>query len=407
MEPLLLVTHRIPFPPNKGDKITNFEFLRYFAQRYDVYLGTFIDDTRDEQHVDTVRGYCRDAHFERVHPRSARLLSARGLLTGSALTLAFYSRRGLRRWSERVVANHSIRKVFVSSAPMYQFAPSAGAGAVRVVHYQDLDSDKWRQYAPTKAWPLSAIYRREWRTLLDYERLIARDADAGLFVTPAEADMFRTLAPESAHKIHWPGHGLDHEYYKPIPDTPSPYPEGSTPVVLIGVMDYWPNEDAAIWYAREIHPRVRAVHPQVSFYVVGMNPTRRVRELAALPGVFVTGEVPDVRPWFQWAAVVVAPLRIARGVQNKALQAMAMQRPVVMSTMSASSLSARPGEDIEIAETADEFAAKVSELLRDRVAADAMGVRARARILRDYSWPRTMERIDALLAGKFTASCTC
>ena len=165
-EPLLLLTHRIPFPPNKGDKITNFEFLRHFAQRYEVHLGTFIDDPRDEEHVDTVRQFCRDVHFERVHPRWARLLSVRGLLTGSALTLAFYSRRGLRRWSERVVANHSIRKVFVSSTPMYQFAPPAGPGTVRVVHYHDLDSDKWKQYAGTKAWPLSAIYRREWRTLL-------------------------------------------------------------------------------------------------------------------------------------------------------------------------------------------------------------------------------------------------
>ena len=374
--------------------------MRHFAQRYEVHLGTFIDDPRDEEHVDTVRQFCRDVHFERVHPRWARLLSVRGLLTGSALTLAFYSSRGLRRWSERVVAKHSIRRVFVSSTPMYQFVPPAGPGTVRVVHYHDLDSDKWKQYAGTKAWPLSAIYRREWRTLLHYERLIARDAEAGLFVTPSEADMFRRLAPESAHKIHWPGHGLDHEYYKPVPDTPSPYPEGATPVLLVGVMDYWPNEDAAIWYAREVHKEVRAAHPMASFYVVGMNPTRRVRELAVLPGVFVTGQVPDVRPWFQHASVVVAPLRIARGIQNKALQAMAMQRPVVMSGMSASSLSARPGEDIEVADTANEFAVKVSGLLRDRTKADAMGVRARARIQRDYSWQRTMERIDALLAGK-------
>lgn len=397
MEPLLVLMHRIPFPPNKGDKITNFEFLRYLAQRYEVHLGTFIDDARDQEHVDTVRKFCRSAYFETIRPRWARLLSARGLLTGSALTLAFYSGGGLRRWSKHVARKHAIRKVFVSSTPMYQFVPPARPGTVRVVHYHDLDSDKWKQYSQTKAWPLSAIYRREWRTLLEYERRIARDAEAGLFVTPSEAEMFRSLAPESAHKIHWPGHGLDHKYYQPQPGTRSPYPGEAPAVLLVGVMDYWPNEDAAIWYASEIHPQVRAVHPSASFYVVGMNPTRRISELAELPGVFVTGKVPDVRPWFQHAAVVVAPLRIARGIQNKALQAMAMQRPVVMSRMSAASLSARPGEDIEVADTAQEFAAKVGGLLSNRAAADAMGVRARERIVRDYSWQRTMDRIDDML----------
>ncbi|MEP6609189.1 MAG: TIGR03087 family PEP-CTERM/XrtA system glycosyltransferase [Burkholderiaceae bacterium] len=404
MEPLLLLMHRIPFPPNKGDKITNFEILRYFAQRYEIYLGTFIDDPRDEAHVDTVREFCREAHFERIDARWARLASARGLLNGSALTLTFYSGRRLRRWSQRVAERHSIRSIFVSSTAMYQFVPRV-TGAVCVVHYHDLDSDKWRQYASTKAWPLSAVYRREWRTLLAYERFIARDSNAALFVTPSEADFFRTLAPESAHKVHWPGHGLDHDYYRPASGAPSPYPDGASPILFVGVMDYWPNEDAAIWYAREIHPLVRAANPNASFYVVGMNPTRRVQELAALPGVFVTGQVPDVRPWFQHAAVVVAPLRIARGIQNKALQAMAMQRPVVMSRMSAASLSARAGEDIEVADTALEFADEVAGLLRDRGRGDAMGERARARIERDYSWQRTMQRIDALLTTK--TKCTC
>jgi sugar transferase (PEP-CTERM/EpsH1 system associated) len=282
---------------------------------------------------------------------------------------------------------------------MYQFVPREARNAVKVIHYHDLDSDKWRQYAETKPWPLSTVYRREWRRLFDYERKIALDADAGLFVTPSEAGLFRQLAPESSHKIHWPGHGLDHDYYQRSGVTASPYPKGAKPVVFVGVLDYWPNEDAAIWYAREVHRRVQAAHRDALFYIVGMNPTRRVRELATLPGVVVTGQVPDVRPWFQHASVVVAPVRIGRGIQNKVLQAMAMERPVVMSGLSADSLSARPGEEIDIADTAEEFAAKVVALLNDPAAAGAMGLRARERILRDYSWQKTMERIDSLLTG--------
>lgn len=397
MEPLLLLTHRIPFPPNKGDKITNFEFLRFFSKRYDVHLGTFIDDPRDAVHVDKVREYCRSAHFQPLHPVVSRLFSTRSFLTGEALTLSYYPRRALRDWCERTVSANGVRRVFVSSTPMYQFVPRAASDAVKIVHYHDLDSDKWRQYAQTKPWPLSSVYRREWRRLFEYERKIALDAKAGLFVTPSEAELFRKLAPESARKIHWPGHGLDHDYYSPTGAAQDPYSGEGPAVLFVGVLDYWPNEDAAIWYAREIHGRVRSVRRDARFFIVGMNPTPRVRELASLPGVVVTGAVPDVRPWFQRASVAVAPLRIARGIQNKVLQAMAMECPVVASRMSAESLSAVPGEEIDIAESAEEFAGKVTALLADPARARRMGTLARARILRDYSWQQTMERIDAML----------
>ena len=333
MEPLLFLAHRIPYPPNKGDKITNFEMLKYFSKRYEVHLGTFIDDPRDRVHRDEVLKYCGSAHFENLNPRLRRLMSAPALAGRRALTLAYYPRRNLLSWCERTVRERGIKRVFVSSTPMYQFVPPAAANAACVIQYHDLDSDKWRQYAETTPWPMSAIYRRESVALLEYERAIARQVDAGFFVTPSEAALFRELAPESAHKIHWPGHGVDHEYYRSTPDRENPFPPGTKAVLFVGVLDYWPNEDAAIWYAREIHSRVRQTAGDVRFYVVGMNPTPRVRELGTLPGVVVTGEVPDVRPWFQHASVVVAPLRIARGIQNKVLQAMAIGRPVVMSRM--------------------------------------------------------------------------
>jgi sugar transferase (PEP-CTERM/EpsH1 system associated) len=400
MDPLLFLTHRIPYPPNKGDKITNFEMLKYFSKRYEVHLGTFVDDRRDRRHRAELLKHCRSAHFEDLDPTFRRVASVGALLGRRPLTLAYYPRRRLARWCDSVVREHGIRKVFVSSTPMYQFVPRSAADAARVIHYHDLDSDKWRQYAETTAWPMSAIYLRESVTLLQYEREIARDADAGFFVTPSEAELFRRLAPESARKIIWPGHGLDHEYYRRSDGFASPYPEGAKTVLFVGVLDYWPNEDAAIWYATAIHEKVRAACPDARFYAVGMNPTRRVRDLAALPGVTVTGEVDDVRPWFQHASVVVAPLRMARGIQNKVLQAMAMERPVVMSRMLASSLSARAGEEVMLAGTAAEFAAGVAGLLQDPAAAARMGRCARQRILSDYSWQTTMERMDAFLADR-------
>ena len=398
MEQLLFLTHRIPYPPNKGDKITNLEMLKFFSKRYEVHLGTFIDDPRDRVHRDKVLEYCRTAHFENLNPALSRLVSARALLGRRALTLAYYPRRNLSRWCDEVARKHAITKTFVSSTPMYQFIPRAATHAVRVIHYHDLDSDKWRQYADTKPWPLSAIYRRESRALLAYEREIARDADAGFFVTPSESDLFRSLAPESSLKIHWPGHGLDHVYYCPSDKLLNPFPTGMKPIVFVGVLDYWPNEDAACWFARNSLPAIRAADPAAMFYVVGMNPTAQVRALARLSGVVVTGEVADVRPYFQHAAVIVAPLRLARGIQNKALQGMAMERPVVMSKLCAASLSAVPGREIETAETAEGFSEKVLTLLGDHDRARAMGREARARVLRDYSWDDTMERMNMRLS---------
>lgn len=399
MEPLLFLTHRIPYPPNKGDKITNYEMLRYLSKRYEIHLGTFIDDPRDLAHREKVLEFCASAHFEELSPTVSRLISVRALIGQGSLTLAYYPRRNLQRWCNQVVRDNRIKRAFVSSTPMYQFAQGIENLRSRVIHFHDLDSDKWRQYAESKPWPLSALYRRESRTLLEEERSIAIHADAGFFVTPSEADLFRTLAPESADKIHWPGHGLDHAYYSPNEAVGSPYKSSERVVLFVGVMDYWPNEDAAIWFAKEGFPFVQALHPGARFYIVGLNPTPRVKALALQPNVVVTGEVHDVRPYLQHAAVIIAPLRIARGIQNKALQGMAMERAVVMSPICAESLSAVPGSEIEVAGSGREFGEKISSLLAESERASAMGKRARRRVLNDYSWDDTMKRMETFLEG--------
>lgn len=405
MEPLLFLTHRIPYPPNKGDKITNFEMLRYFARHYEVHLGTFVDDPQDLQHTTKVREYCASAHFEPLRPVVSKLLSARALFGSGPLTLAYYPRKNLQEWCARVVAERNVRLAFISSTPMFQFVRGLSALARRVIHFHDLDSDKWRQYAESRSWPLSAVFRREGRALLQEERAIAREADAGFFVTPAEAELFRTLAPESAGRIHWPGHGIDFDYYCPSDQFSSPYREGEKAILFVGVMDYWPNVDAATWFSREILPSIRSQHPGAVFYVVGLNPTPSVRSLAEQPGVVVTGGVADVRPYLQHADVVVAPLRIARGIQNKALQGMAMKRAVVMTPPCAASLSARAGAEIEVAETGVEFVTKVSDLLQHADRADTMGSLARQRVRSDYSWNETMMRMNSFLAADTTSEC--
>jgi sugar transferase (PEP-CTERM/EpsH1 system associated) len=395
MEPLLYLTHRLPYPPNKGDKIRSYHLLRYLSQHYRVFLGSFIDDERDAEHLPAVRKLCGGIRIERLHPGLAKLVSLRGLISGEALTLPYYRNAALARWVDETVREFGVRKAVLFSSPMAQY--TLPHPELRVVaDFCDVDSAKWTQYADTRPWPLSWVYRREGQRLLQFERRAARSAAATVFVTAAEAQLFAERAPESGPQLRAVGNGVDSDYFAPLSERESPFRGNEIPVVFTGAMDYWPNIDAVIWFATEILPRVRAVNDQVHFYVVGMNPAPAVTALAQLEGVTVTGRVPDVRPYLQHARVVVAPLRIARGVQNKALEAMAMARPVVVTAACAAGIGGAVGREYEAAADALSFAQRVLDYL-DPLVGDAVGQRARRRIRSEYSWDSNLSRFGALL----------
>lgn len=395
MQPLLYLVHRIPFPPNKGDKVRSYHLLRHLASRYEVFVGTFVDDPADWAHVAALRTLCADAYVGTIRPRLARLRSLAGWVRGEALTLPFYRSRGLAEWVEAVIARHRIRKAVIFSAAMAQYVVERSE-LTRVIDFVDVDSEKWRQYAQTRRGLMAYLYRREGRRLLHFERAAAALADASVFATSAEADLFKSLAPECASRATAVSNGVDAGYFAPAPGLRSPFPTAQAPIVFTGAMDYWPNIDAVQWFAAEALPQIKAHRPNACFYVIGMNPAHAVKRLAELPGVYVTGRVPDVRPFLQHAAVVVAPMRIARGVQNKVLEAMAMARPVVTTQSCAAALSAIAGKELFVAETAGEFAHQVLALL-DGARHDAIGTAARARVLTDYDWGRNLNRFEMLL----------
>ena len=289
---------------------------------------------------------------------------------------------------------HDIGRIVVFSSAMAQYA-EAFPHARRVVDFCDVDSDKWRQYADQKHWPMSWLYRHEARQLLAYERTVARDCDASLFVSQPEADLFRQLAPESAAKIGFFNNGVDTDYFSPARSYASPYAPGERAVVFTGAMDYWPNVDAVQWFAADVMPHLTARFADLRFYIVGARPTAAVQALARLPGVVVTGTVPDVRPYIAHAEVAVAPLRIARGIQNKVLEAMAMATPVVVSPQALEGIEAMPGTDLVLALDAAGFVAAVAALLA--VADTTIGQVARATVEKSYSWPNNLARIEARL----------
>jgi sugar transferase (PEP-CTERM/EpsH1 system associated) len=395
---LLYLCHRIPYPPNKGDKIRSFHLLRYLTQHYRVHLGCFIDDADDWAHRATLEQMCASTCFVGLDKRWATLKSAQGLLTGEALSLPYYASPRLQAYADAVTRQHTVERVVVFSSTMAQFVgPDLRQRARVVVDFVDVDSDKWRQYAASKRWPMSALYRREAQRLGVYEAHVASWASASVLVSAQEAALFQQLVPSCATKTTFFENGVDTVYFDPTLDLPNPYPPGASVMVFTGAMDYWANVDAVVWFAQEVLPRIRTQHGEAQFYIVGSRPAEAVKQLANLPGVTVTGSVPDVRPYLKFAQCAVAPLRIARGIQNKVLEALAMAKPVLATSMAAEGIRFDEAFTIHIV---DEPADMATQALRWLTAADdlaTVGARGRAFVLQSYGWDAKLARVGQLL----------
>lgn len=404
-EPLLLLVHRIPFPPDKGDKIRSFRILEYLAKDYDVHLGCFIDDPDDWQHVETLEQYCVDVKAIGINRRLATLRSARGFLTGLPLSVPFYASKAMQRWVDGVLSQHAVRNIMTYSSPMAQFVSGAAYSKYRrTMDLVDVDSDKWRQYAERTRFPMRQVYHREWRRLAEYERRIAKDFDAVTLVTENETRLFDDLSPETKDKHFAIANGVDTAAMNPDQDYESPYDGAAPRLVFVGMMNYWANEEAVAWFAREVLPKVHAVNDAVEFWIVGGSPTEPVKALGALAGVTVTGRVADVRPYIKHATVAVAPLRIARGIQNKVLEYLAMGRPTVCSKQAASGLADTDGAPMIVADDAAETAAACLQLIN---APASDGTRERAYVMEHYDWGRNLSRLGGIVSqqpGAVTAT---
>ncbi len=401
---ILFLAHRIPYPPDKGDKIRSYHLLRHLADRHRVHLGCFIDDPADAAHVETLRSLCADVCVRPLDPLRARLRALPALLRGEALTIPYYRDARLARWVRTVMGRIRPVAVVVYSSAMAQYVLGESLdGARLLVDFVDVDSDKWAQYARESAFPFDWLYAREARTLLAFDRRVAQRARAALFVSPREAALFARLAPESAGRIDWWPNGVDTGYFAPRCAGANPYAAADIPLVFTGAMDYRPNADAAIGFVREVFPALRARIPALRFAVVGARPGPAVRELAGIEGVTVTGTVADVRPWIGHAHAVVAPLRIARGVQNKVLEGMAMAKPVVASPQALEGIEAEPGHELLRAEDVAEWIDRLTSLLAPTPEAAAsraaFGAAARAAVESRYTWEAGFARFARHLPG--------
>ena len=400
MKDLLFIAHRIPYPPDKGEKIRAWNILRHLAERYRVHLATFIDSPEDMASVEPLKRICASVVWRPLSPQRAKLRSLAGLLTGAPLTQYYFGDRRLRAAVERLAAAHDPDLVYVYCSAMAPYI-SKLHGARVVLDMVDVDSEKWRQYAETSSGPTRVIYRREGRTLLAFERRAAASADAVLLVSRAEAELFAALAPESAARIHYVSNGVDVAYFDPSSTFANPL-DARPGIVFTGVMNYRPNVEAMVWFVEQVMPRLRARGDAPCLWIVGVNPSRAVLDLAG-PDVRVTGRVPDVRPYLKHARVAVAPLQIGRGIQNKVLEAMAMGVPVVATPQAREGLDACTDDEILTAANPADFAAAIGRVLDDDAGGNAggnggsIGARARARVVSDFGWEASLARLDRLI----------
>lgn len=404
MRNMLFLAHRFPYPPNKGERIRAWNLLQHFARDWRVHFGCLSDDPGDAGHEATVRPFCASLASMAIDKRRQKVKALAGLRPGAPLMLGYYDNAGLRAWTREVLARQKIDLVYIFSTAMAPYVldlPEA-AGLAKVLDMQDVDSEKWREYAPGAGFPMRHVWAREARTLLRYERRAADACAATLLVSEPECTRFLELAPEIAGRLHAIEQGVDLDYFAPDPARENPYSSTAPQLAFVGNMDYWPNADAAIWFAREVMPLLRTRDPAPEFNVVGANPGADVLALAELPGVRVSGRVADVRPYVSHAAASVTPLRIARGIQNKILEAMALGRPVVTTPQGYEGVRAEAGRDLLVADGAAGMAETVGAVLDGRH--PGLGDAARAAVQAAYGWPGVFAKVDAVLADALRAN---
>jgi sugar transferase (PEP-CTERM/EpsH1 system associated) len=386
---ILYLVHRTPYPPDKGDRIRAYHLLRFLCRHAAVHLATLADEPVDAATYATLRACCERVEVIPVG-RSRWLWALASLARGHTVTEGAFHSPSLgalvRSWA-RETPYHACLASASSMAPYLDLPELHDVPAV--VDMVDCDSQKWFDYAAASRGPLAWLYRTEGGRLRRLERELPARARALTVVSEAEAEICRRFAPNSP--LHVVRNGVDLDYFRPV-DSPC-----EPACVFVGALDYRPNVDGACWFCAEVWPTLHAKRPEAKLYLVGRRPAPSVRRLAQQPGVVLVGQVADVRPFLARAAVTVVPLRLARGIQNKVLEALAMARPTVASPPSLAGLRATPGTHLLSATTPAEWVAAVLRLLDEEALARRLAAAGRRYTEEHHCWDRCLEPFRSLL----------
>jgi len=397
MGDMLFLAHRMPFPPDRGDKSRSHHVLKALAALAPVHLGCFADDAGDQACEGEMAALAK-SHLLLARGKSLPRAGIEALFTGRPLSLTAFHDPRMAVWVESVLQNHPVETIFVFSGQMAQYVPQNFRGRV-LVDLVDVDSAKFEAYGAAGRGFRSWMERREGRLLRGEEARIARQADRTLLVSKAEAALFAERLDDPACRVSAMGNGIDSILFDPAAVTAEPRIAGGEGprLVFTGQMDYAPNIAAVERAIDRILPLIRAGCPGASLHVVGRNPPPALLARHGRDGVHVWGRVDDIRPWLAAADLALVPLEIARGVQNKVLEAMAMGLPVVLSPGAATGIEAVDGRDFQIAESDAALAEAAIALSRDGVQAATMGQAARRWIARHAGWEAALAELPRFL----------
>jgi sugar transferase (PEP-CTERM/EpsH1 system associated) len=391
---ILFLSQRVPYPPDRGDRITTWHILsRMLDAGHRLRAGCFLESPEEEASVAELRRLGVEVFWRRLRPAWRRVWSLPWLATTRPLTVPYFMHAGLRRDLAASLRARPADACYAYSSSMgfYMLALRRELErATKVAHFAELDSDKWAQFAQERGFPGRWVYGREAHRLLEWEDRLARFATRCVVVSPVEAELFRRRI--AGVPVAVLPNGVDLEAFRPGGER-----EPRT-IVFTGVMSYHPNADAVQWFVREAWPQVRARFPDARFWIVGSAPGPAVLALDGRDGIQVTGRVPSTADWLRRASVGLATLRIARGVQNKVLEAMASGLPVVVTPKALEGIDAVPGEHVVLAADAPSIAAAVNDLFAAPQQAAALGAAARRLVEERYDWSKILAGLDAIFA---------
>lgn len=391
---ILFLAHRIPFPPDKGEKIRAYHELKLLASHHIVDLFAFANGDEMRAGAEALGTICRRVHLVHLGRVGSLVRAGFGLLWGQSFSKSFFHSRTMRKAVQRALEEGSYDAIFVYSSAMAPYV--LGKSSLPMfVDLVDSDASKWAQYSRFVRWPASFIYEREAKKLGEYEREIARFARYCIVSTPLEAE---AIDPGGRWEIRCVPNGVS------IPRGVSGSLDGNCEskgigryVVFVGQMDYYPNIDAVQYFAKSILPLVRRVEPDLRFVIVGRNPSPQVQKLGNLPGITVTGEVPDVEPFLRNSVVAIAPFRISQGIQNKILEALALNVPVVATSRPARAIGATEQHGLYVADTPEEFARILLYIIRNpSLRKRSMGEEF---VRQHFNWEKNLEPLHQWLLG--------
>ena len=386
---ILYVCHRFPFPPRRGGKIRPFNMIRHLGDQHEVTVCSLARSKQEAEEARGIAPYCKRFEIGLVDDRVQALRMVARLPTPAPSSFGYFRSTSLARTIDGLLATEKFDLIFVHCSSVAPYV-SRHKATPKILDFGDMDSQKWLEYARSKPFPLSAGYWLEGRKLVAEERRLARQFDLCTATTRAEWETLEGYG--TGTPTDWFPNGVDSEYFAPGNES-----YDSDTVSFVGRMDYYPNQECMFDFCASTWPIIREKRPGAKLLIVGADPSPAVRKLGDLPGVEVTGSVPDVRPYVRRSALMVAPLNIARGTQNKILEAMAMGVPVVTSEIAAGGVDAVAAEHLLVAKTRSDCVEAVLRLMSDKKERARLAEAGRARVLSNHAWPKSMQRLDGII----------